>query len=50
MSGDEDHLSNEISVEASLTESGVKATAKSRLLSAIDRMFGGMIDFPAAFF
>lgn len=43
-----DHLSNELSVEASLTESGVKASAKSRFLSAIDRMLGGIMDLPAA--
>lgn len=40
----DDHLSNEISVSAELTPTGVKAAAKSRILSAIDRIVGGAID------
>lgn len=40
----DDHLSNEISVSAELTPTGVKAAAKSRILSAIDRVVGGAID------
>ena len=44
-----DHLSGELSIEASLTENGIKASAKSRFVNAIDRMFGGLFDVPAAF-
>lgn len=51
----DDHLSNEISVSAELTPTGVKASAKSRTLSAIDRLvasaldrFGPKLEGPAA--
>lgn len=40
----EDHLSNEVSISAELTPTGVKAGAKSRLVSAIDRIAGGLFD------
>lgn len=40
----EDHLSNEVSISAELTPSGVKAGAKSRLISAVDRIAGGIVD------
>jgi hypothetical protein len=38
-----------VSIEASLTESGVSLNTKSRFVSALDRMFGGMFAIPAAF-
>lgn len=40
----EDHLSNEVSVTAEVTPTGVKAKAKSRIISAFDRLLGGVID------
>lgn len=40
----EDHLSNEVSISAELTPTGVKAGANSRLVSAIDRIAGGFFD------
>lgn len=39
-----DHLSNELSVEVSVTESGAKASLKSRLGSAFDRLGGNIVD------
>src|SRR6185312_17311032 len=40
-----DHLDNETSVSADLTPTGVKASAKSRLVAAIDRLGGNIVDF-----
>jgi len=40
----EDHLSNEVSISAELTPNGVKAGAKSRLISAVDRIAGSIFD------
>lgn len=40
----DDHLSNEVSLSAELTERGVKAGAKSRTISSIDRLLGGVVD------
>lgn len=40
----DDHLSNEVSISAELTERGVKAGAKSRALAAVDRLLGGVVD------
>lgn len=48
MTSNEDHLSGEVAIQASLSESGVKASAKSRFVVALDRMFGGLFDIPAA--
>lgn len=42
---DKDHLSNELSVEVSVTESGVKAAAKSRFAAAVDRLGGNLVDW-----
>jgi hypothetical protein len=36
----DDHLDREVSIGVELTESGVKAKAKSRFVSAVDRLFG----------
>lgn len=44
MSNKEDPLDNEISVEGSLTETGVKVKLSSRLMSAVDRLAGNIID------
>ncbi|WP_122002787.1 DUF2806 domain-containing protein [Brucella intermedia] len=44
----EDHLSNEISVSAELVDNSVKASAKSRALSGIDRLVGSSVDFFSA--
>nr|WP_176024879.1 DUF2806 domain-containing protein [Brucella pseudintermedia] len=40
----EDHLSNEVSISAEMTENGVKASAKSRFLSALDRLCGNIAE------
>ncbi len=46
----EDHLSNEVSVEAKIEGKSVVAKIKSRFLSATDRLLGGAADIPAAYF
>jgi hypothetical protein len=38
-----------VSIEASLTESGVSIQSQSRFVSAIDRLFGGLFAWPAAY-
>lgn len=43
-----DHLDNEISVAAEVTEAGIKAKAKSRFLSGIDRFLGSVFDAGSA--
>lgn len=40
----EDHLSTEVSLSAELTDRGIKAGAKSRAISSIDRLLGGVVD------
>ncbi|NKL26989.1 DUF2806 domain-containing protein [Rhizobium leguminosarum bv. viciae] len=45
----DDHLSNETSLSAQLTETGVTASAKSRTVAAIDRLMGNLADLPNAF-
>lgn len=40
----DDHLSNEIGVEVVITETGLKAKAKSRAIAAFDRLLGNMLD------
>lgn len=40
-----DHLNDEISVTGELTETGFKAGAKSRFLSAVDRLAGNGVDW-----
>jgi hypothetical protein len=37
-----------VSIEASLTDSGVSLNTRSRFVSAVDRMFGGLFAVPAA--
>ena len=44
----DDHLSNEVSVEAKITETGLATRAKSRALAAVDRLIGAAVDVPAA--
>ncbi len=46
----EDHLSNEVHLSAELTETGVKAAAKSRALSSFDRLVGSFADVGSAYF
>ncbi len=43
-----DHLSNEVSLEASLSGTGVSGKVKSRALAALDRFAGSLIDIPTA--
>lgn len=40
----EDHLDKETSVSVEMTESGIKAGAKSRFVAALDRLAGGVVD------
>ncbi len=44
----DDHLGNETSISAELTETGVKASAKSRAVSSLDRLLGGAVDIGSA--
>lgn len=44
----EDHLSNETSLSAAITDTGVTAAAKSRTVAAIDRLVGNIADLPSA--
>jgi hypothetical protein len=41
---EKDHLGNEVSVEVSVTENGAKASLKSRLAAAFDRLGGNLVD------
>ena len=41
-----DSLDNEVSIAGQLTERGVKAKARSRFVSAADRLLGNLVDFP----
>jgi len=43
-----DHLDNEISVKAGVTNSGVEAKIKSRALSSVDRLLGSFFDRKSA--
>lgn len=43
----DDHLSNEVSVDARLTESGLSAKTRSRAVAACDRLLGSVLDVPA---
>ena len=45
---DKDHLSNEVSVNAQLTDTGISARTRSRAVSALDRLSGAILDIPAA--
>ena len=45
---DKDHLSNEISIEGRVTETGLSAKAKSRAIAAFDRLIGAALDVPGA--
>lgn len=45
----DDPLNNEVSVSGELTETGLKGAAKSRALSAFDRLLGNVIDYPNSF-
>ena len=44
----DDHLSNEISIDARITDSGLSATARSRAIGALDRLLGSIFDVPAS--
>lgn len=43
-----DHLDRETSVSAEITETGIKAGAKSRFVAALDRFAGGVVDIANA--
>ena len=44
----EDHLSNQVSVDARITNSGLSANAKSRAIAAFDGLLGSLLDVPAS--
>lgn len=46
----DDHLDKETSISAELTETGVKATAKSRTMASLDRLLGSVADIGSAWF
>lgn len=43
-----DHLDGETSISAEITDTGVKAAAKSRTVSSLDRLVGGVADVGSA--
>ena len=43
-----DHLSNEVSFEGRITETGLSAKTKSRTVAALDRLIGSALDIPAS--
>ena len=45
----EDHLSNKVSINAQLTETGITAETKSRTIAALDRLVGSLLDVPTAY-
>lgn len=45
-----DHLDNETSVSAELSETGIKAAAKSRAVASFDRLLGSAADVGSAWF
>ena len=45
---DNDHLSNEFSIEVQITKSGLSVKVKSRTFAAFDRLVGSALDVPAA--
>lgn len=46
----DDVLAGEVAITAKLEETGISLKAKSRAVAAIDRLLGGLADWPAAFF
>ncbi len=44
----DDHLSNDVSVEGRITETGLTVKTKSRAIAALDRLVGSLMDVPAA--
>ena len=44
----QDHLSNEIRLEASLSERGISGRVRSRAVAALDRLLGSLFDIPTA--
>ena len=46
----DDHLSNEVSVNARLNDSGLSARARSRAVAAFDRLLGSVFDIPTSKF
>lgn len=50
MSKEPDRLSNEVSLSAKLEDSAVSLNARSRFVSAVDRLLGSIADIPASYF
>lgn len=46
----DDHLSNEISIAAKIEDRSLTIGARSRFVSAVDRLLGSVADIPAAYF
>lgn len=45
-----DHLSTEVSISAKLEDKAVSLNAKSRFVSAVDRLLGSVADIPSSYF
>ena len=48
MAKSDDILSREVAITAKVEETGISLSAKSRAVAAIDRLLGGLADWPAA--
>ena len=48
MANTDDILSREVAIAANVEETGISLKAKSRAVAAIDRLLGGLADWPAA--
>ena len=46
----ENQPSNEVSVKAAISESGISMASKSRAIAAVDRLIGSLIDIPSTYF
>lgn len=49
-SGSKDPLDSEVSIKAKIDHSGVAVTTKSRLMAAVDYLFGALVDMPGGSF
>lgn len=50
MKKDDEVLSREVAIAAEFAKNGVTLKAKSRTVSALDRLFGSVLDVPSAYF
>lgn len=47
---DDDVLGREVSIRASVDQSGIDVSARSRAVAALDRLIGAIFDWPASYF